>query len=58
MSEDEKLNTLKQKHEQDIINLEDRMNSKLIQILSIIQQNPSLVNVKSEILKTNFLGNF
>ncbi len=42
MSENEKLDMLKQKYERDITNLEDRMNNKLTQILSLIQQNPVL----------------
>jgi hypothetical protein len=41
---------LKEKYEQDINNLKDDMNNKFTQILSIIQQNPLLMNVKPEVL--------
>jgi hypothetical protein len=49
-TEDEKLNQLQQKHEQDITNLKEEMNNKFTQILSLIQQNPFLANIKPDVL--------
>jgi hypothetical protein len=48
--EDEKINTLKQKNEQDMLILKQEMQNKFNHIISLIQQNPTLANVKPEIL--------
>jgi len=50
-NENQKFNQLQQKHEQDIITLKNEMNNKFTQIISLIQQNPILVNVKSDVLE-------
>ncbi len=50
--EDEKINTLKQKNEQDISILKQEMENKFNHIISLIQQNPNLVHIKPEILSS------
>jgi len=42
---------LKEKYEQDMNILKEEMNNKFTQILSLIQQNPLLTNVKPEVLE-------
>jgi hypothetical protein len=42
--------TMQQKHEQDMKAMREDMNQQFSQIMSMIQQNPKLVNVKTEIL--------
>ncbi|MDN5846323.1 MAG: hypothetical protein L0H53_08630 [Candidatus Nitrosocosmicus sp.] len=49
-SEDEKIDRLRQEYETNMIGLKEEMNNKFIQILSLIQQNPVLANVKPEAL--------
>ena len=49
--ENQKINELQQKHEKDSSNLIEEMNNKFTQLLSMIQQNPLLTNVKLEVLE-------
>lgn len=48
--EDKKFNTLKQQQEQDVKSIREEMNERLNQILSMVQQNPKLAQVKPEAL--------
>jgi predicted glycoside hydrolase/deacetylase ChbG (UPF0249 family) len=41
---------LKEKYSQDIKDIREQMNQQLSQIMSMIQQNPTLANVKPEAL--------
>jgi hypothetical protein len=49
--EEKRIETLEQKHENDIKTLRDDMNNQLSQIMLMIQQNPKLSFVKPEILE-------
>jgi len=42
---------LREKYKQDINDLKNEMNNKFAQILSLVQQNPVLINIKPEILE-------
>ncbi|MGN6622928.1 MAG: hypothetical protein ACTHKK_02155, partial [Candidatus Nitrosocosmicus sp.] len=48
-NEDQKYNQLQYKHEQDMNNLKEEMNNKFSQIITLIQKNPILANVKQEV---------
>ena len=50
-TENQKFNQIQQKHEQDMESLKNEMNNKLAQIISLIQQNPILANVKPDVLE-------
>jgi hypothetical protein len=49
-AEDAKIQTLQQKHEQDMKTMCEEMKQQFSQIMSIIQQNPKLSQVKPEVL--------
>ena len=49
-NEDMKLNTMAEKHEQDMKAMREEMNQQFNQIMSMIQQNPTLAQVKPEVL--------
>ncbi len=49
-SQEEKINTLKQKYEQDMNSLREDLNEKFDKVILLIQQNPNLANIKPEIL--------
>ncbi len=51
LSEEEKISSIQRKYEQDIVILKQEMNQKFNQILSIVQQNPLLANIKPEVLE-------
>jgi phenylalanyl-tRNA synthetase alpha subunit len=42
--------SIQQKHEQDLQKMREEMNQQFSQIISMIQQNPKLSNVKPEVL--------
>ncbi|NAL77755.1 hypothetical protein [Nitrososphaera sp. AFS] len=54
-NEDLKLRKMEEKHKQDIKTLHEEMNQQFNQIMSMVQQNPKLAQVKPEIL-TNKLA--
>jgi integrase/recombinase XerD len=56
-NEDQKFTQLQQKHEKDLSNLKEEMNSKFTQIITLIQQNPILANVKPEVLQNTPIRN-
>jgi hypothetical protein len=43
---------LKEKYSQDIMAVREEMNQQFTQIISMIQQNPQLANIKPEVLST------
>jgi hypothetical protein len=43
---------MQQKHKQDMKTMREEMNQRFIQIMSVIQQNPKLAQIKPEILRT------
>jgi integrase/recombinase XerD len=49
-AEDAKIQTLQQKHEQDMKTMREEMKQQFSQIMSMIQQNPKLANIKQEAL--------
>src|SRR5215203_1914224 len=49
--EEKRIETLEQKHENDMKTLREDMNNQLSQIMLMIQQNPKLSYVKPEILE-------
>ena len=49
-AEDTKIQSLQEKHEQDIKVMREEMNQQFSQIMSLIQQNPRLAQVKPNIL--------
>jgi hypothetical protein len=49
-AEDMKLQTLKEKYEQDMIAMREEMNKQFSKIMSMIQQNPQLAEIKPEVL--------
>jgi integrase/recombinase XerD len=49
-AEDAKIQTLQQKHEQDMKTMREEMSRQFNQIMSMIQQNPKLANIKQEAL--------
>jgi hypothetical protein len=51
LSEEEKINSIQKKYEQDMVVLKEEMNQKFNQIFSIVQQNPLLANIKPEVLE-------
>jgi hypothetical protein len=51
LAEDLKINELKKKYETDMKELREQTDEKLDRILSLIQENPKLTNVKKEVLK-------
>jgi len=50
-SEQENLKTIQQKYEHDLNNLKNDMDRRFTQILSMIQQNPTVANIKPETLR-------
>ena len=54
--EDMKIRTLQEKYEQDIKTMREEMNQKFTHIISLIQQNPTLAQVKPESLIKKRLG--
>jgi integrase/recombinase XerD len=54
-AENSKLQSLEEKHRLQMYNLEEKMEQRFNQVISMIQQNPSLAHVKSDILKTKTL---
>lgn len=50
--EDLKLKSMEEKHEQDMKAMRDEINQQFSQIVSMIQQNPKLAQIKPEILTT------
>lgn len=54
-SEEQKLADIQHKHAQDIHDLKNEMNNKFTQILSLIQQNPLLANIKPEVLESHHI---
>ncbi len=51
LSEETKIYNIQIKHDQDMIALKEELNRKFNQILSIVQQNPLLANIKPEVLE-------
>ncbi len=51
IKKDSEISQLKEKYETDMDLLKEEMNSKFNQILSLIQQNPAIANIKPEILE-------
>ena len=51
-SEDLKLKSMEEKHEQDMKTMREEMNQQFTQIMSMIQQNPQLAHIKPEALTT------
>lgn len=49
-AENSKLQSLEEKHRLEINNLEEKMEQRFNQVLSMIQQNPVLAHVKPEVL--------
>ena len=47
--------TIQQKHEQDIEAMREEMNQRFIQIMSVIQQNPKLAQIKPKVLTDKLL---
>ena len=57
MSEkDMEMQTMKQKYEQDLQTMREETNQRFSQIMSMIQHNPKLTQVKPEILMKKNLG--
>ena len=48
--EDRKLKILEEKHSQEIKSIREEMNNQFNQLISMIQQNPNLAQVKPEVL--------
>jgi hypothetical protein len=48
--EDKRIKTMEEKHEQDMKVMREEMNQQFSQIMSMIQQNPKLAQVKPEAL--------
>ena len=48
--ENSKLQSLEEKHRQEIINLEEKMEQRFNQVIAMIKQNPVLAHVKPEVL--------
>ena len=48
--EDKKLNDIKEKYQNDMKEMREQMEIKFNEIISMIQQNPVLVNIKPKIL--------
>jgi hypothetical protein len=46
--EEKRIETLEQKHENDMNTLREDMNNQLSQIMLMIQQNPKLSNIKTK----------
>ena len=49
-NEDMKFRIMEEKHAQDMKIMRDEMNQQFTQIMSMIQQNPNLANVKPQVL--------
>ena len=47
--------TIQQKHEQDMEAMREEMNQRFIQIMSVIQQNPKLAQIKPKVLTDKLL---
>ena len=52
--EDKKLNDIKEKYQNDMKEMREQMEIKFNEIISMIQQNPVLVNIKPKILAAKF----
>jgi integrase/recombinase XerD len=46
---------MQQKHEQDMKAMREEMNQRFIQIMSVIQQNPKLAQIKPKVLTDKLL---
>ena len=55
-AENMKIQQIQQKYEQDMKSMREEMNLQFNQILSMIQQNPALANVKPEILSNKAIS--
>jgi integrase/recombinase XerD len=55
-AEDANIQTLQQKHEQDMKTMREEMNQQFNQIMSMIQQNPRVAQVKPEVLLKKTVG--
>lgn len=51
LSEEARIHNIQIKHDQDMVALKEELNRKFNQILSIVQQNPLLANIKPEVLE-------
>ena len=51
LADEMKIRTLENKHETDMISMREDMDQKLNRIMSMIQQNPKLLNIKPDSLK-------
>ena len=49
-AENRKMQEMEQKYEQDMKAMRDEMNQQFSQIMSMIQQNPTLAQIKPEVL--------
>ena len=49
---EKRLNNMEQKYENDIKNMKEEMDNKLDKIMSLVQQNPKLANIKPKILES------
>jgi integrase/recombinase XerD len=49
-NEDLKLKVMEEKHKQDMDAIREEMNERFIQIMSVIQQNPKLAQIKPKVL--------
>jgi hypothetical protein len=49
-AENRKIQEIQQKYEQDMKSMREEMNQQFSQIMSMIQQNPTLANIKPEAL--------
>ena len=47
--------TIQQKHEQEMEKMREEMNQQFNQIMSVIQQNPKLVQIKAKVLTDKLL---
>ena len=49
-AENMKINSIQEKYEQDMKTMREEMNQQFAQIMSMIQQNPQLAQIKPEVL--------
>jgi integrase/recombinase XerD len=54
-NEDLKLKVMEEKHKQDMDAIREEMNERFIQIMSVIQQNPKLAQIKPKVLTDKLL---
>jgi integrase/recombinase XerD len=53
--EDVKLRIMEERHKQDMEAMREEMNQRFIQIMSVIQQNPKLAQIKPKVLTDKLL---